>query len=142
MDDIELHDLFLSELQETSPEVVPSLVPPYEDTDTLEVKFQSAYESLRRAVRLKSRNPSLVNAYFLGKILSELPTPLLHHQYRNKLTVHYLRMAENTFDLFEFRPEQIMRTRAISATMVRKLQRQTIMALRDVFLDSFSGVQG
>jgi len=129
------------DLQRMEPTDVPTIISPYSRTDTFEEQFNLTYASLQRNNRLKSRILALLDAYFLGKLLNETPDRTTRVKYNRKLTTHYLRMAENTFDIFEFHPEQIQRTQTIDAQRLRKLPRHIVRNLRDTLLMTFAGAQ-
>jgi hypothetical protein len=60
---------------------------------------------------------------------------------KRKLTKHYQTMVDNTFDLFEFRPSQILRTKVISVQAIRAMKRSEILELRELTLMTFAGAQ-
>src|SRR5579859_2892256 len=117
----------LADLQEQSPYDVIFPEAPYSSDTTLEEKFNCAYRNLRRSIKLKSRTLSLINAYYLGKILCDVECSRLKQQ----LSKHYATIAEYMFDLFEFCPEQILKTKWLSVQDIRKLKRSTLLYLRD-----------
>src|SRR5579864_9462395 len=120
----------LADLQETSVYDVEFPEVPYSMDSSIEDKFKCMYKSLRRSINLKSRILSLVNAYYLGKLLYEMDSTKEHSQYKQKLTKHYATIAEYTFDLFEFCPDQILKTKWISVQDIRKFSRSTLLDLR------------
>jgi hypothetical protein len=83
---------------------------------------------------------ALVNAYFLGKFFHSLETQE-RKNYRAQVTPHYLVIADLTYDLFELRPLQILRTRNLSVQQIRRLKRRVITALREDLEDYFAGAQ-
>lgn len=131
----------VSDLQLTEPTEVPPLVPPFNEIDSFEEKFNQTFAYLQRNVRLKSRILSLTNAYFLGKLLNEIQDRLTRASYCQKLTDHYKRMAENTFDIFEFCPDQIQRTQTTEVQQIRKLSRSRVRSLREVVIASLAGAR-
>jgi hypothetical protein len=50
-------------------------------------------------------------------------------------------MVDNTFDLFEFRPSQILQTKVISVQAIRAMKRSEILELRELILVTFAGAQ-
>ena len=117
----------LADLQEQTPYDVEFPEAPYPSNITLDEKFNCAYRNLRRSIKLKSRTLSLINAYYLGKLLSNVESS----QLKQRLSKHYATIAEYTFDLFEFYPEQILKTKWISVQDIRKLKRSTLLDLRN-----------
>jgi hypothetical protein len=117
------------------PENPGELIAPYELTDTLEQKFNTLYRSLRRSIRLKNRQVSMLYAYFLGKLLDE------NDKYEKKMTTHYLVMSRNTYDLFEEYPVQILRTKVLTVQRIKTLKRNEILDLRVKLWDFFVGTQ-
>jgi hypothetical protein len=61
--------------------------------------------------------------------------------YRQMLSDHFQRMAENTFDIFEYYPEQIQRTEIADVQRLRKIPRPIVRSLREIVLSSFAGAQ-
>ena len=120
-----------NDLQEILPITVKLLSPPYVKNNTLKEKFNLTYKSLRRSIRLKSRTLSLVNAFYLGKLLANMDTTKEQFQYKQELTTHYATIAEYTYDIFEFYPEQLMRIQQLSVQIVRKLKHPQVLELRD-----------
>ena len=96
---------------------------------------------LRCSIQLKNRILSLVNAYFVGKILAEIESTSEKFRMKRKLTKHYSTMTEYTFDLFEPNPSQIMRTKYLNVQDVRKMKRQEILVLRSYLNQDFAGAQ-
>jgi len=65
------------------------LIPPYNEEDEEEQKLNATYRALRRAISLKNRLITLVNAYYLGKIMTQVEKEEAA-KYRKKVTAHYL----------------------------------------------------
>ncbi|GBB83188.1 hypothetical protein RclHR1_00010070 [Rhizophagus clarus] len=84
------------------------MIPPYLEDMDIEEKFLKSYMQLQRSIQLKNRILSLVNAYFVGKILAEIESTSERFRMKRKLTKHYSTMTEYTFDLFEPNPSQIL----------------------------------
>jgi hypothetical protein len=125
------------DLLEVLPENMGELITPYELTDTPDQKFKILYRSLRRSIQLKNRQMSLMNAYFLGKLLDEEGDKT----YERKMTTHYLVMSKNTYDLFEQYPEQILRTKMLTVQRIKVMKRSEILNLRNKILEFFVGTQ-
>ena len=97
--------------------------PPYTEEMTFNQKFHATERAFRRTVRLKDRVLSLVNTYYLGRLLASLETIGEMFRYKQKVSKHYATMAEYTYDLFELQPKQIMRVRFLSVQRIKKLKR-------------------
>ncbi|GET04159.1 hypothetical protein GLOIN_2v1884596 [Rhizophagus clarus] len=133
--------LFLIDLQETHSLKIGSMIPPYSEDMNIEEKFLKSYMQLQHSIQLKNRILSLVNAYFVGKILVEIETTSERFRMKRKLTKHYLTMTEYTFDLFEPNPSQILRTKYLNVQDIKKMKRQEILVLRSYLNKDFAGVQ-
>lgn len=130
-----------AELLLTEPSNPGTIIPLYDNDDADLHKFQVTYRALRRSIRLKEREMSLINAYLLGKFFDELESTYFISLYKNKTAIHYLRMAENVYDLFEFNPIQLLRTRRTTVQFIRKLSRPNVRKLRRQQIDIFAGAQ-
>ena len=126
----------LADLQEQLPYDVTFPEAPYSADITLEEKLNCAYRNLKRSIRLKSRTLSLINTYYLGKILCSVESL----QLKQRISKHYVTIAEYTFDLFEGCPEQILRTKWISIQDIRRLKRSILLDLRNELI-IFVGTQ-
>ena len=115
--------------------VTQDVIPPYSSEATLDDKFNLLYKSLRRSIKLRSRTSSLINAYFLGKLLSDLDTSTLQHRYKRKLTSHYVTMVDYTFDLFEYLPAHIYITKLLTVQTIRRMKRSDILGIRNKIVD-------
>jgi hypothetical protein len=131
---------FKEDIQETYP-IEGMIVPPYTDEMDREQKIKISYQNLQRSIRLKQRIIALMNAYFLGRLLSEIESTTERFVIKRKLTKHYQTMVDNTFDLFEFRPSQILRTKVISVQAIRVMKHSQILELRELTLVTFAGAQ-
>lgn len=131
----------VEDLQRTEPVEVPPIIPPYNEMDTFDIQFNATYGSLQRNARLKSRTLALLDAYFLGKLLNGISDQLTRLNYRQMISDHFQRMAENTFDIFEYHPEQIQRTEIADIQRIRKIPRPIIRTLREIVLSSFAGAR-
>ena len=116
------------------------LIPPYDEEDGDDQKLNATYRALRRSISLKNRLITLVNAYYLGKIMAQAEKEEAA-KYRNKVTAHYLRRASKTFDLFEQCPTQILLTRSLTIERIASLKRSEITLLRQQMLEYFVGTQ-
>ncbi|GES80683.1 hypothetical protein GLOIN_2v1884596 [Rhizophagus clarus] len=133
--------LFLIDLQETHPLEIGPMIPPYLEDMDIEEKFLKSYMQLQRSIQLKNRILSLVNAYFVGKILAEIESTSERFRIKRRLTKHYSTMTEYTFDLFEPNPSQILRTKYLNVQDIRKMKRQEILVLRSYLNQDFAGAQ-
>ena len=100
--------------------------PPYNENMELEEKFSIVYKELQRKTRVKNRILALMNAFYLGKLLDEIPERSILSRYQNRVTSHFLRLSRNTFEIFKDFPEQIGETSTITVQMLRKLKRNEI----------------
>ena len=100
--------------------------PPYNENMELEEKFSIVYRELQRKTRVKNRILALMNAFYLGKLLDEIPERSILSRYQNRVTSHFLRLSRNTFEIFKDFPEQIGETSTITVQMLRKLKRNEI----------------
>lgn len=116
------------------------LIPPYNEEDGDEQKLHATYRALRRSISLKNRLITLVNAYYLGKIITQAEREEAA-RYRKKVTAHYLRRATKTFDLFEQCPAQILLTQHLTMERIALLKRPEITQLRQHMLEFFVGTQ-
>ena len=123
---------FVSSLQE--------MVPPYcENLSDAEI-FNTLYKNLKRAIKLKNRLSSLINAFYLGQFLDQLSSNREQSNYRGKLTRHYEQVVRYIFDVFEPCPEQILKTKFVGVAVLRNLKREEINYLRDELI-YFAGAQ-
>jgi len=116
------------------------LIPPYNEEDEEEHKLNATDLALRRSISLKNRLITLVNAYYLGKIMTQAEKEEVV-KYRKKVTAHYLRRATKTFDLFEQCPTQILLTKDLTIERIALLKRSEITLLRQQMLEFFVGTQ-
>jgi hypothetical protein len=131
----------IEDLQRVGTAEVSPLSPPFDDFDPFEIRFEKTFASLQRSVRQKSRILALTDAYYLGSLLNQITNRMTRRGYAQLLTEHYLRMVENTFDLFEFDPEQINRTQQLNVQQIRKVPRPIVRAIRDILLIPLAGAQ-
>jgi hypothetical protein len=119
--------------------VTQDITPPYSSEATLDEKFNSLYKALRRSIKLKSRTSSLINAYFLGKLINDIETSTLQYRYKQKLTSHYVTMIDYTFDLFEYLPAHIYITKFLTVQTIRRMKRSAILEVRNKIVDHLAG---
>src|SRR5437764_6473128 len=81
-----------------------TISPPYGNNMPLEKCFDVTYKKLQRSTRRKDRLMSLINAFYLGKLLDELDDRTLLRRYSNKLIEHFYRISKNTYELFKDSP--------------------------------------
>jgi hypothetical protein len=135
------HADLVNDLQISEPIETPPLLPPYDEEDTFNEKFEKAYACLQRNIHLKYRILALTDAYFLGKLLNEILNRTVRLEYSKRLTPHYLRIAKNTYDIFEYNPKQIQRTETIDVQRIRYLPRLIVRNLREIVLTSLAGAR-
>src|SRR5436305_9590240 len=123
--------VILMDMQQISLEDVNFPPPPYSTERNFKDKFQITYRNLIKSIRLKSRTLSLVNSFYLGKLLDDLTTPNERLAYKKKMTLHYATIAERTFDLFEYCPDQLLRTQILTVQIIRKIKQVDILELRN-----------
>jgi hypothetical protein len=116
----------MNEIQNNYVSTAIIVPPPYNENMTLEEKFSITYRELQRKTRNKNRILSLVNAFYLGKLLDETPDRLTLSRYQNKMTSHFFRISRNTFEIFKDFPEQIGETTSITVQIIRRLKRNEI----------------
>ena len=90
-------------------------------------KLSVTYSSLKRAVRLKQRIPSLVYAYFLGQLIES--TESSKREIKRVVSEHYYIIAIRTYYLFEFNPQHIYNTKLMTIMNVRKLKQEEFKQL-------------
>ena len=127
-----LIDLLTQDLQLELPFENGDLIPPYDEAAPFDEQFKNTYAALRRSIQLKERLNSLINAYYIGKLLNSLETKAQQFRYKQKLTNHYTRMSENVFDIFEHQPIKILGTFYITAQIARKINRSQVKQLREI----------
>jgi hypothetical protein len=138
---MEAYESLVTELQLTEPTNTPPLLPPYDETDMFDEQFNKAHLSLQRNIRLKDRILALIDAYFLGKLLNEIVDRTVRSGYNRKLTDHYRRIAEKTYDIFEYNPDQIQRTQTIDVQQIQKISRPKAKTLQGIVLVSLAGAR-
>ena len=69
-----MEQLYIEDLNETLPEEITPAIPLYSDGVDIQKKFQMTYRMLLRASRMKDQTLTLVNAYYLGKLLETKTT--------------------------------------------------------------------
>ena len=76
----------------------------------------------------------MINSFYLGQLLDQLSTPGERLKYKRKMTLHYATIVEKTFDIFEFCPIQILRTKKLNVQIIRRISRPQIKRLREELL--------
>src|SRR5436305_15336647 len=103
------------------------LIPSYEEGQGNKQKLKLAYQSLRRSIKRKDRLTTLVNAYFLGKVLNETEGPRQEYQLKRELTSHYITMADNAYILFEVDPIQILCITKLDIEIYNRSERRILL---------------
>jgi hypothetical protein len=136
-------EIFQNELSNSPSLDVEELVPPYDNNLSFDEQFKIAHKELQKSIRHKDRVTSLINAYFLGKLLSSQPTTTKRFQYKRKLTTHYAVMAEYTYDIFEFNVIKVFSMTTLSVQQIKKLKRSQVLHLRKIVgnINIFDGAQ-
>jgi len=86
-------DQIIDDITHLSDIGISQMVPPYEDQMEDDQKLNATYSALRRSTALKSRTLTLINAYYLGKLIA-LADKTNAAKYKKRLTAHYLKMAQ------------------------------------------------
>jgi hypothetical protein len=115
--------IILEDLTEVEPLEIEVIPPPYDETMDLIDQVRQAYRVLQRSIRIGNRIEILINAFYLGKALEASSYSRPQQAFcRSLLTEHFKVMATRTYYIFEFLgPEQIMRTKKTTASMIRTL---------------------
>lgn len=121
----------LEDIQQSVPEEINFPPPPYMEEENFQVKFSATLKSVTRSIRLKDTHLAMINSFYLGQLLDQLATPSERLRYKHKMSLHYATIAEKTFDIFEFFPEQILKTKKLDVQVIRKITRPQIMKLRN-----------
>jgi hypothetical protein len=132
--------IILLDMQQNSPAEVNFPPPPYSSEKNFKDKFQITYRNLVKSMRLRNRTLSLVNSFYLGKLLDDLSTPNERLVYKKKMTLHYATIVERTFDLFEYCPDQLLRTQILNVQAIRKMKQVNILELRNKMI-LFAGAE-
>src|SRR5271170_4088995 len=119
----------IDEIQNNYVSTAIIVLPPYNENMTLEEKFSITYRELQRKTRNKNRILSLVNAFYLGKLLDETPDRLTLSRYQNKMTSHFFRISRNTFKIFKDFPKQIGETTSITVQIIQRLKEMRLIEL-------------
>jgi hypothetical protein len=135
---MELTDILL-DLQQTSFDVALPL-PPYDEDDTFREKFNKTWKKLQRHLQCKDRLLSLVNSFYLGELLDQIPNLGERCKYKRRISQHYATMVERTFDIFEYCPQQLMKTQTLTVQVVKKLTRPQVTKIREEMI-FFDGTQ-
>jgi len=129
----------LEDIQQTTPEEINFPPPLYMEEENFQVKFSATLKSVTKSIRLKDTQLAMINSFYLGQLLDQLSTPSERLKYKHKMSLHYATIVEKTYDIFEFFPEQILRTKKLDVQVIRKITRPQIRRLRNNLL-IFAGV--
>ncbi|CAB5217570.1 unnamed protein product [Rhizophagus irregularis] len=124
----------LEDIQQTTSEEINFPPPPYMEEEDFQVKFSATLRSVTKSIRLKDTQLAMINSFYLGQLLDQLPTSSERLKYKHKMSLHYATIVEKTFDIFEFFPEQILRTKKLDVQVIRKITRPQIRRLRNNLL--------
>ncbi|CAB5217193.1 unnamed protein product [Rhizophagus irregularis] len=124
----------LEDIQQITSEEINFPPPPYMEEEDFQVKFSATLRSVTKSIRLKDTQLAMINSFYLGQLLDQLPTPSERLKYKHKMSLHYATIVEKTFDIFEFFPEQILRTKKLDVQVIRKITRPQIRKLRNNLL--------
>jgi hypothetical protein len=124
----------LEDIQQSLPEETNFPPPPYLEEENFQNKFSATLKSVTKSIRLRDSKLAMINSFYLGQLLDQLSTPSERLKYKQKMTLHYATIVEKTFDIFEFFPEQILRTKKLDVQIIRKITRPQIRKLRDELL--------
>src|SRR5579862_2266903 len=127
-----LMEVYKKEMEEIASLGLGKLIPPYQPDQSVEEKIKDTKIALRRTIGLKDRLMSLVNAYYLGKLINEAESTSLKYKRKQKVETHYSVMAEYTYDIFEMDPSQILETSKIDVQGIKKLKRSQVLQLRKI----------
>ena len=85
-----MEQLYIENLNETSPEEITPSIPPFSTEMDIQKKVQMAYRMLLRATRMKDRTLALINAFYLGKLLeTETSSPAQRSLLKGQITKYY-----------------------------------------------------
>ena len=124
-------NIILDDLNRENP-TVPIVDPPlYQENDQPEDKIKALVRQMRRAKSLKDRIGTMLTAYYMGQVLEYLDEFSMESSKCLKLiTPYYRTVAIRTYYLFEILgPEQIVRSRTCTLTMVSKIKEPTFLEL-------------
>ena len=124
----------LEDIQQTTSEEINFSPPPYLEEEDFQVKFSATLKSVTKSIRLKDTQLAMINSFYLEQLLDQLSTPSERLKYKHKMSLHYATIVEKTFDIFEFFPEQILRTKKLDVQVIRKITRPQIRRLRNNLL--------
>jgi hypothetical protein len=82
----------------------------------------------------------LVNSFYLGELLDQIPNLGERCKYKRRISQHYATMVERTFDIFEYCPQQLMKTQTLTVQVVKKLTRPQVTKIREEMI-FFDGTQ-
>lgn len=138
-----MDQLFIQDLNETSPLEITPAFPPYSEDMDLQKRIQVTYRLLLRSSRIRDRIFTLINAYYLGKLLEiETTSPAQRSQVRGTITRYYSRVSIRIYYLFEvLGVDQIQRTKHLNLKDLYKLPSSSYKALLDEATNIWAGAQ-
>ena len=132
----------ITDLQTTLEDAVSfPIPPPFREEQSLDERFNITYRELQRRTKSKNRIMSLVNAFYLGKILDEINNRTTRYRYIHQLTTHFYKISSNTYELFKDFPERIGQTTTISVQMIRKLKRPELEQIQEEMVEFLIGAR-
>ncbi|CAB4388142.1 unnamed protein product [Rhizophagus irregularis] len=140
---VNAHQKILEDLYQIFPIEVAPIMPPYDEDATMDSKFETLKEAIRRSKRLGDRRLHLVNAFFLGQFLEKkVKTNALRSHYTQQLTPHYRTTSQRVYYLFEaLGVGQVMRSVNTTLTLIRKLNQEEYQDLVVRSMEIFNGVE-
>lgn len=90
-------------------------------------QIETLQQFISRSNNRKNRKQTLLYTYYLGQLMET--SPELSKMGRRILSRHYYVTAIRTYYIFEFNPEQIMRTQNTTLGTIRKLKKEEYMSL-------------
>lgn len=138
-----MEQLYIEDLNETLPEEVTPAIPPYSNGIDIQKKCQMTYRMLLRASRMKDRTLTLINAYYLGKLLeTETSSPAQRSQLRGLVTKYYSSVSIRVYYLYEMLGvDQIQRAKHISLKNLYQLPSHVYWSLVNEAMDIWAGAQ-
>src|SRR3954451_14915153 len=117
------------------------LISSYEERQENKQKLKLAYQSLRRSIKRKDCLTTLVNAYFLGKVLNETEGFRQEYQLKRELTSHYITIAENAYILFEVDLIQILRIIKLDIRDVQRTRKKDVINIANAKMNILVSTQ-
>ena len=123
---------YKKEIEEISLLGTGKLIPPYQESQSIDEKILATQIALRKTIRNKDRLMALINAYYLGRLINESESTSVRYQRKRKINTSYCIMSEYTYDIFEMDPSQLLGTSNINVQGIKKLKRSQVLALRRI----------